>query len=174
MLFSDFLITLDFANFKLILGPLPGGLPDRERTHDRVISPELVGFTPVFRIGHTLLVRTRISDFGPVLFVLDTGASTTLISKKAAAEATKVSADNSVILKGLSGRVKDVAQADELYLQFAGFRQKHLGMMAFDLDDTSKNTGIEISGLLGLPLLHLFTITIDYPDGMVKFEYKPL
>ena len=46
--------------------------------------------------------------------------------------------------------------------------------MAFDLDDTSKNTGIEISGLLGLPLLHLFTITIDYPDGMVKFEYKPL
>jgi hypothetical protein len=68
--------------------------------------------------------------------------------------------------------VSDVYQTGDLFLEFAGFRQKSLGMTAFDTWDQSRNLGTEVSGLLGLPLLELFTLSIDYRDGLVNFDYR--
>jgi hypothetical protein len=45
-------------------------------------------------------------------------------------------------------------------------------MTSFDMWPQSRGIGTEISGFLGLPVLSLFTITIDYRDGVVKFDYK--
>ena len=57
--------------------------------------------------------------------------------------------------------------------EFAGFAQKNLAMTAIDTWELSHRLGTEISGFLGLPVLDLFTLTIDYRDGLVKFERKP-
>jgi hypothetical protein len=46
-------------------------------------------------------------------------------------------------------------------------------MTAFDTWELSHKLGTEISGFLGLPVLDLFTLTIDYRDGLVKFERRP-
>ena len=35
---------------------------------------------------------------------------------------------------------------------------------------SGRNLGTEVSGLLGLPILSLFTLTIDYRDGLVNFD----
>jgi len=168
--FSEFLITLDFAGRKLRLDRLPGYQPGDEELHDRVVNTGMRNFVPVFRFGHMLLVPTRVNDSRDVHFVLDTGSAKTLISYEMAEEAGKLSRDDRTRINGISGQVADVYQTGDLFLQFGGFRQKNLGMTAFDMWEQSRRAGTEISGFLGLPLLNLFTLTIDYRDGLVNFD----
>jgi len=168
--FSQFLLTLDFAARKLRLDPLAGYQPADEELHDRVVSPNMRNFVPVFRFGHLLLVPTRVNDSREVLFVLDTGSAKTLISYEMAAEVSKINRDAKTRISGINGQVADVYQTGDLFLQFAGFRQKNLGMTAFNMWDQSRRLGTEVSGFFGLPLLNLFTLTIDYRDGLINFD----
>jgi hypothetical protein len=95
-----------------------------------------------------------------------------LIAPELARQATKVHRDDAHgSMKGISGKVKDMYVTDELVLQFAGFRQRNLDMSSFDFSKLSRANGIEVSGFLGLPLLNLFELSIDYRDGLVKFVY---
>ena len=168
--FSQFLVTLDFAAKDLRLDPLPGYHVGDDQLHDRTILPEMQNFTRVYRFGHLLLIPTRVSDSREVLFVIDTGADRTLISYNIAREVSKLNRDDRMRLKGINGQVADLYQTGNLFLQFAGFRQKNLGMTAFDMWEQSRRLGTEVSGFLGLPVLNLFTLTIDYRDGFVKFD----
>lgn len=168
--FADFLVTLDFAAGKLRLSPLPGYRAGDDEPRDRGIAPEMRNFTRVFRFGHLLLIPTRVSGSREVQFAIDTGAAKTLISSALAAEVSKVDRDNRTGINGINGKVADIYQTGDLFLEFAGFRQKNLGMTAFDMWDQSRRLGTEVSGFFGLPLLDLFTLTIDYPDGLVNFD----
>jgi predicted aspartyl protease/Tfp pilus assembly protein PilF len=168
---AEFLITLDFAAGKLRLEPLPGYRPGQEFP-DRIVIPQMESATRVFRFGHLLLVPVRVGSATNRLFVLDTGAASTLISYELAATVSKVNRDDKTGLRGLNGKVGDVYQTGNLVMEFAGFEQKNLGMTAFDTWELSHRLGTEISGFLGLPVLDLFTLTIDYRDGLVKFERR--
>lgn len=172
--FSRFLVTLDFTGRHLRLEPQagPGGEQEDPFT-DRTITPQLKAFTPVYRIGHNLLIPTRLSGSRPVLFIIDSGASRSAISNRAAAEVTHVRTEDVLRMKGLSGNVNDMFTADKLVLQFAGFNQWNRNMLALDLDDISKAVGTEVSGFIGFPILTIFSsFTIDYRDGLVKFDYE--
>jgi tetratricopeptide (TPR) repeat protein len=168
---GEFLITLDFAGGKLRLEPLPGYHPGEEFA-DRTVSPQMETATRVFRFGHLLLVPTRVGNASNRLFVLDTGAASTLISYQLGATESNVNHDDKMTLQGVNGRVGDVYQTGTLMLEFAGFEQKNVGMTALDTWQLSHRLGTEISGFLGLPVLDLFTLTIDYRDGLVKFERR--
>jgi Aspartyl protease len=168
---GEFLITLDFAGGKLRLEPLPGYHPGEEFA-DRTVSPQMESATRVFRFGHLLLVPTRVGNASNRLFVLDTGAASTLISYELGAAVSNVNHDDKMALRGVNGRVGDVYQTGTLMLEFAGFEQKNVGMTALDTWQLSHRLGTEISGFLGLPVLDLFTLTIDYRDGLVKFERR--
>ena len=126
----------------------------------------------VFRFGHILLVPARVNSHDG-LFVLDTGAASTMMSYDLAAEASKLDRDERTAIRGLSGAVGNVYQTGSVVLEFAGFSQKNLAMTAIDTWQLSHRIGTEISGFLGLPVLDLFTLTIDYRDGLVKFERRP-
>jgi len=95
------------------------------------------------------------------------------ITPAAAREVTKVRGDPDMIVKGISGSVKNVYSADKAVLQFGHLRQENQDLMAFDLTSLSQAAGTEVSGILGFTLLHLLDIKIDYRDGLVDFEYKP-
>jgi len=84
---------------------------------------------------------------------------------------TKVRSDDRMIVKGISGTVKDVYSADKAMLQFSHYRQENQDLIAFDLSGVSKATGTEVSGILGFTTLKLFTLKIDYRDGLVDFVY---
>ncbi len=173
---GEFLITLDFAGGKLRLDPLPGYHPGEEfqdrAVNSEAVSPQMESATRVFRFGHLLLVPARVGNASNRLFVLDTGAASTLISYELAETVSNLNRDDKMALRGLNGRVGDVYQTGNLVLEFAGFEQKNLGMTAFDTWQLSHRLGTEISGFLGLPVLDLFTLTIDYRDGLVKFERR--
>jgi tetratricopeptide (TPR) repeat protein len=146
--------------------------PKRRRLPmDRYIAPEMTKWTPVFRFGHTLLIPTRVNDSPSMLFMIDTGSTTNTLSKQAASQVTKISADPNSHVKGLSGNVSNVYRAEKATLVFGHLAQKNLDMVTFDLSNLSGHLGTEISGILGFNMLHMVQIKIDYRDGLVDFTY---
>src|SRR5439155_5761980 len=94
--FSQFLVTLEFANLSLRLDPLP--------------ADEGAGRQPltrVFRFGHMLLIPARVGDSREALFLIDTGATRTLISYDLAAQVGKVNRDDRVRISGVNGAGSD-------------------------------------------------------------------
>ena len=140
---------------------------------DRYVAPGMADWTPVFRFGHELLIRTRVNDSQPMLFMIDTGASINFLSTKAARQVTKIGSDTSTHVKGISGSVANVYRADQATLVFGHFSQKNQNIVSFDLSKMSHNTGTEVSGILGFELLRMLQIKIDYRDGLVDFRYDP-
>ena len=138
---------------------------------DRYVAPEMEKWTTVFRFGHALLVRTRVNDSPPMLFMIDTGANRNFLSTKAAHEVGKVSSDPNARVKGLSGNVSDVYRTDRAMIVFGHLAQKNQDIMTFDISNLSRNFGTEVSGVLGFQTLHMLQIKIDYRDGLVDFVY---
>ncbi len=138
---------------------------------DAYIAPEMQSFTKIFRFGHNLLIPTRVGDTPPKLFLIDTGAMLNNISPEAAREVTKVHGSD-LHVRGLSGEVNKVYEADKAVVQFSHFRQENLGLTTFDLSSISRSLGTEVSGILGLVTLARLTVKIDYRDGLVDFIYK--
>jgi hypothetical protein len=128
----------------------------------------------VFRSGHELIVPTIIGSAPIKLFVLDSGASTGIISPEAARLVTHVN-DNSDEhdLRGLSGRVNKVEEAKTIWIAFAGVKQKTDAMTTIDLTRNSQQAGTEISGFIGFPTLRQVTLAIDYRDNLIHVTYDP-
>lgn len=194
--FSHFLVSLDYPMHKLLLGPLPprpgetapalalrtsqADPDDPDATdeavaphglYDRYIAPEMKSYTPVYRIGHNLILPTALNDGKQRLFILDTGAFSTIISPQVAREVSKMHADARLHVEGLSGKVDKAYLADEVTFKFAHLSHEVVGVVSIDISSTSKELGMEISGFLGADTLYQLTIHIDYRDGLVGFDY---
>lgn len=191
--FRDYVVTLDIPMREVRLGPLPKR-PDEaaakpaslntssdsgaiasiaERAKDRYIAPEMKDWTPIFRSNHFLIFPTVIGKAPVKLFVMDTGASSGMITPEAAREVTKVSADASTRIYGVSGNVKKVLIADFVQITFASVSQLVQGMSTYDNESLSDASGVEISGLIGFPTLRELIISIDYRDNLVHVVYDP-
>ncbi len=147
--------------------------PAAHGPYDRYIAPQMSDYTRVYRVGHNLLVPAALNASKIKLFILDTGAWTTIISPQAAREVTKVHSGAPVQVRGLNGEVQKVYETDEITFRFAHLEQKGYGVIAIDTSKISRDSGIETSGFLGAATLRQLTIHIDYRDGLVKFDYDP-
>ena len=139
---------------------------------DRYIAPEMKNWTPIFRIGHNLIIPTTLNKKATKLFIIDTGAQFTAISRDAASEVTRIY-NSPMIVKGVSGKVKNVYVAGNINMQFADKVQEMGDVTVLDLSNLSNETGTEISGFIGASALKFLTIHIDYRDGLLKFDYDP-
>ncbi len=196
--FSKFLLTLDFPNLELRVEPLPkrpeekikaaetlstenkprepgveGGEDEDEPLHDSYRAPEMKDWSKVYRYGHELLLPMRIGESNFKLFLVDTGADSMLISPAAAREVTKVKTNYDDHIRGISGEVNKVYQTGKFRIEFANLYQKVDSMTSIDTTKLSHDTGVEISGLLGAPILFRLTVHIDYRDNLIKFDYDP-
>jgi hypothetical protein len=140
---------------------------------DRYVAPEMVNWTKVFRFGHALLVPTRVNDSKPMLFGLDTGAFSNILSLRAARQVAKVGSDYRDRVSGLSGVVDQVYSPKRATLAFGHLRQSNLGIITFDLSKVSGQTGTEVSGFLGFEMLRKLELKLDYRDGLVDVEFDP-
>jgi hypothetical protein len=138
---------------------------------DRYISPEMKNWTPVYRVGHNLLLPASLNDTSVKLFILDTGAFATTISPGVARAVTKVHTNSDITVKGISGKVDMVYTADSITFKFANLSQLVQDVVAFDTPQVSKGLNMEVSGFIGITALGQVTTTIDYRDGLVKFIY---
>jgi tetratricopeptide (TPR) repeat protein len=140
---------------------------------DRYVAPEMANWTKVFRFGHAILVPTSVNDSKPMLFGLDTGAFSNILSLRAGRLIGKVNSDSRMRVQGLSGAVNKVYNSDKAILSFGHFRQSNLGIVTLDLSTVSRQTGTEVSGFLGFAMLKHLELRLDYRDGLVDFVYDP-
>ena len=149
-----------------------GGSPAPARKYfDRFLGPEMKGYEGVLRFGHMLLVNTKVNEVTGKLFLIDSGAFDNAITPDAAREASKVHRTSVVGVKGVSGEVNNVYVTGSVVLEFAGWRQPNIDIVSFDLSNTSRSTGTEVSGLIGFAVLNTLNLKINYRDVLVKFEY---
>jgi len=147
--------------------------PVAPRFEDRYLAPEMHSYVQIFRIGHMLLVPTTIDEKSSRLFLLDTGAFDNTITPEAAREVTKVHRAPRVDVRGLNGEVKKVYVADQVTLDFGHLRQTVPNIVSIDMSRTSRQAGTEISGTLGMAMLGLLKVRLDYRDALADFHYTP-
>ncbi len=152
---------------------VPVPKPPRGMPKDRYIAPEMVNWMKVFHFGHTIMVPTSVNDSKTVLFGLDTGAFSNMLSLRAGRQLGKVSSENRVRIHGLNGEVDKVYSTDKVTLRFGRFQQSNISVITFDLATVSRQTGTEISGFLGFAMLQQLEVELDYRDGLVNFKYDP-
>lgn len=199
--FANFLIELDFPTSTLQLRQLPprpgesppkaalssagsaGGAPEGKSSEptararpgsqyqDRDIAPGMQSYVQAFRLGHYLLIPTTIDEHVQKLFVLDTGSFDNTISTTAAQEVTKIHRAPRIEVKGMNGSVKKVYVADRVTLDFGHLRQTVPNMVAIDMTGTSRAAGTEVSGTLGMVMLRLLKVRLDYRDALADFQY---
>jgi predicted aspartyl protease len=175
-LFKRFLLKIDFENRRVDLDPLFGPPWDGFAPVDPYAGPEMKLFTPIVQVRHYLLIPTLVSeqersDQTNALFLIDTGAGFNSISTDLARRVTTVRKNHHMSIKGVSGQVKTLYEADRVILRFAGFQHPVARLAAFDLSNISRSAGMEVSGIVGMPLLSTFrSITIDYRDEGILFE----
>ena len=160
--FSKYLIMLDFPGHKLRLEPLPG------RNDDGM--PAQV-FTRTFLFGHFLLLPTEVGKKASGLFVIDSGANANTISSELARLMPEMRAFNSPV-SGASGVANSAFIADDATLRFARMNRTGERISTVDLHSVSKGMGVEISGQIGFSAMENLKLTIDYRDGLVRFEGK--
>jgi len=191
--FSDYVVTLDFPERQMRLEPLPprpgdssptvtslatsedaqAGMSLADSARDRYIAPEMKDWTPVFRSEQSLIFPTYIGKAPVKLFIMDTGASQSLISLDAAREVAQLSGFDAPTSRGMNGEVQKVLVADKVTLGFAGVRQVVSQMTSEDTSSVSRSIGVDISGFIGFPTLRELVISIDYRDNLVHVVYDP-
>jgi predicted aspartyl protease len=167
--FSAYIIQIDFQKHLLHLKPQPPR-PPTPQLYDREIPPDEASFTRVFRSGNHLFVPTMLNGKEWGLFLIDTGSALTNVDSTFARLSTKVHGDAFHHVHGVSGEVKDVYEADKAYIQFSHYRQNNLGMTAINLNNAPEHQEFRMAGILGLPVLVMFRLTIDYRNGLVNFD----
>jgi tetratricopeptide (TPR) repeat protein len=186
--FSSWVVTLDIPSREVRLGPLPkrpydtaqtseldtagGGENTQAVPRDRFIAPEMKDWTHIFRYGHALIFLTNIGKTPAKLFIMDTGSSHTIISKAAAKEVTDVGGTNARV-RGISGEVKNVSQANDLTIIFGNVGSPLRDILAIDTSGLGRGSGVEVSGLIGFETLRELIISIDYRDNLVHVVYDP-
>ncbi len=140
---------------------------------DAYVAPEMANWTKAYRFRNMLLVPTLVDRTGPMLFLIDTGSFTNILSTRAAREVTQIRSDPSMQIKGISGSVSKIYRADKATLQFGRYEQQNQDIVTIDLSAACKQTGTEVSGILGFAMLRILQTKIDYRDGLVDFVYDP-
>jgi predicted aspartyl protease len=195
--FAAFLVDLAGPGERLSLSPLPARPAEQDATaalntddgddsyveevrqtnhdvaqwlpHDAYIAPQMTGWRKVFRIGHHLLLPTSVNGGPSVLFMLDSGAFSSIVSTRLAATLAPLSRATGAKVMGMAGEVRNVYFTQDLMVQFGRWGQPMPEMMSLDLSSLSIGDGVEISGLLGFTTLQLLDVKIDYRDGLVDF-----
>jgi hypothetical protein len=152
------------------LVPLPVRPPNNQG-YDREVPPDEKGFTPVFRFGNHLYLSTRVNGKNTGLFLIDTGAELSNIDSTFALQSTKLHGNDWVRITGVSGQVAKVFEADKAEIEFSHFRQKNLGITAFDLNKAPEHQDVRMSGIFGLTVLGMFRMTLDYRNGLVNLDF---
>lgn len=166
-LFSSYLIEIDPRAERMTLAPLPAlrsVVPG-----DRPTLRELAAFTPVYHRRQYLLVPVTLNNKVRELFVLDTGMRFSTMTPEIAHAISNMKVNFTNTLQTVAGPAAQIYR-DSFDFQFANLALNHQNhILEFDPAAINHNAGFEVGGLLGFDMLHLFTLTLDYRDGLVAF-----
>ncbi|HVX66543.1 MAG TPA: aspartyl protease family protein [Bryobacteraceae bacterium] len=173
--FRQFLLELDPQREFLELVPYPDGAPpamaheNMWADRDRTLPAGSRQWIPVCQTGHLLLVNTTLADGAAGYLVLDTGAAFTSVSHRLARATGR---PMNLAMAGAGGALGPVRRAGAVRLRIGNREVVDADAILFDFRPVSNQEGLEISGLIGYPVLSRGPLTIDYRDGLVGFDFS--
>ena len=161
---SKFLTTIDYGNstFSLMRRDDPRAVAD----------PASLALPLRLTSSGFLSGQVQIEGIDPSLnFIVDTGASVSVISDTVAANQAMLpfaSADRLRVI-GSAGVTNDVPTFLLPKLTFGPHSQRQVQAIALDLDIINESTGFEQAGILGGNFLRNYRLTFDFKNSMVNF-----
>jgi len=140
---------------------------------DAYVAPEMANWSKAYRFRDLLLTPTKVDGMGPLLFLIDTGSFSNILSTRTAKQVTQLRADPGMSVKGMSGTVSKIYRADKANLEFGRYEQENQDVVTFDLNPICKQTGTNVAGILGFNMLRILQTKIDYRDGLIDFVFSP-
>jgi predicted aspartyl protease len=131
---------------------------------------------PFELMDNLIYVRTRVNGSAPLWFMLDTGASATIINERVAKE-LGLRAGRRERGTGTGGAI-EVGMIDGVSLSMPGVTVTDQTVGAFPLDQFAPVAGRSVGGIIGYDFIKEFVIEIDYAAGAldlyepVGYEYK--
>lgn len=185
--FRDFLITLDKPGRQLKLDPLPnppGAAPESaahlvtgvalepEPLHDRYVDPSMQSWGKEFRSGQFFLFPLRLNQQVTGMYSLATSSILDTVSLDLARK-MKMVGINPKELPSMTGHNSHYYRTSDATLDFLGMHERVDYLSAEDLTAWSHDHGLELTGMLGSPLLNNFTIHLDYRDNLMRIDFDP-
>jgi predicted aspartyl protease len=122
---------------------------------------------PAVGIRHLLLVKARVEGGKEGLFLVDTGAAFTTVSREYLPPTAQ--AGQAVDMQGAQGPLYGAIRVGPLAFDVSGVPLVEHAPLAMDLRSISQTEGIEIAGILGYSMLGKSAFTIDLRNGVVEF-----
>ena len=131
---------------------------------------------PATTLSNYLVVQAKWDKRGPYHFLIDTGASVTLVSPDLAA---RYSAKNAaptatplVRVKSATGETALLTSTTLRRIELGGARFENVQALIYDCSTLSAHLGIKIDGILGFPLFRETLLTLDYPRSRVLLQNR--
>lgn len=140
--------------------------------HTTVFSQNRKPFSVPFETSNNLIImQTRINNSKPLSFILDTGASGTVISENAAKELRlKLEGEADAAVQGGSIEAAFVKNTS-LHLS-KDVELPNLSLAVIRLNGLEAGIGRKIDGILGFEIFNRYVVEIDYVARLIKF-YEP-
>jgi tetratricopeptide (TPR) repeat protein len=163
---SQFLTTLDYQNKTFTMVKRDDAVA-RKFTENEVVLP-LRLTTSGFLSGEIFLQGFD----NPVYFILDTGASISVISSQLAAtnELSKFATNDFMRIVGASGVLDDVPSFLLPRISFGKHYRENVSAIALNLDLINENSGFAQAGILGGNFLNNYKLTFDFKDSKIAFS----
>ncbi|HMG72854.1 MAG TPA: aspartyl protease family protein [Pyrinomonadaceae bacterium] len=133
--------------------------------------------------GINIPVRTTASGFlsgevfidginKPLNFIIDTGATVTVVSEKLAAldEAQAFLKPSRMRVFGAAGVAEDVKMAVLPKIAIGAYSREKIDAAVLDLEPVNETAGFQQSGILGGNFLRFYRIVFDFDKGVVRLE----
>ena len=173
---SSYLVTLDFPARKMTLEMLPArpeGIASTNGLYNRYIAPEMKDYHPIYRSGSDLILPVSANGKPPMLFVADTAVGYSFFSPGVAYEVLNGRKNPKYEDRDALAKMESSVTLNNVQLSFAGISWNEAVMGGFDTSPFTDDSGMEISGLVGLRTISRMTIHIDYRDGLMKIDLDP-
>ena len=141
-----------------------GVLPDLDQVYGQITGatgPDTQVTLAFTRHDNGIVVGATINGKGPFYFVVDTGATATVISDKTAKQAGLMPTGKKAHVVGVAGKRMHAWVGRAREISVSGAKAKQMEMMVRDISMLNKQG---LAGLLGQDFLGRFTVKIDNPN----------
>ena len=131
---------------------------------------------PAKTLSNYLVVEAKWDKRGPYHFLIDTGASVTLVSPELAARYSAKDAGPTatplVRVKSATGETALLTSTTLRRIELGGARFENVQALVYDCAVLSAHLGVHIDGVLGFPLFRETLLTLDYPRSRVLLQNR--
>lgn len=123
---------------------------------------------PASYVKKLFLVKVKLNTNESMDFIVDTGASQTIVDRKVAAD-TFLDKQQTMRITAASGTLNANTTLIEKF-EIGGIKLSNVEALILDLTPQSRQVGMKIAGILGTNVLSKFAVVLDYSRPVMVFH----